>query len=99
MKVRSWTQQSSLFIIIHLGNGTNGEVRSVTALVSLRDVIFVDPGEDEQYGTIKYSNEVLRRNGIVEGLEIGFTPESEYEFELDGQVLYKMRVSDICLTK
>jgi len=66
---------------------------------TLRDVIFVEPGEDEQYGKIKYSNEILRRDGIVEGLEIGFTPDSEYEFEIDGETLYKMHTRDICLTK
>lgn len=51
-------------------------------------------------GILKYINKELEE---VEGLSIGdrvvFTPFSEHEFEIDGQVLYKMKTSDILAVK
>lgn len=46
---------------------------------------------DERMGIVVYSNE------LDEGTLIGFTPESEYEFDIDGKTLYRMKNSDICL--
>ena len=47
----------------------------------------------ELKGEVIYSNE-FKKHSIV-----GFLPESEYEFEIDGETLYRMRSSDICLIK
>lgn len=41
--------------------------------------------------------EVVYSNKLKKGLIIGFTPDSEYEFNIDGEVLYRMKHSDICI--
>jgi co-chaperonin GroES (HSP10) len=34
--------------------------------------------------------------GVHEGDKINFTKNSEYEFDVNGEVLYRMRTNDIC---
>lgn len=46
-------------------------------------------------GTIFINNPILANQGVQLGDEIGFTPQSEYEFEIDDQLVYKMKVKDI----
>ena len=41
-------------------------------------------------GEMRYTNKYLRSQGIAEGDKICFKPESEYEFEVDGEKLYRM---------
>ena len=48
-------------------------------------------------GTVKYTNQNLIDQGVSCGLEIGYTKDSEYEFEIDGEKLYRMRRKDICV--
>ena len=46
-------------------------------------------------GIVKYSNEELESKGVKEGDEIIFSAWSEYEFNVDGETLYKMSTNDI----
>ena len=39
---------------------------------------------------IKYPNENLIKQGVNKGDLISFKPDSEYEFEVDGEKLYRM---------
>lgn len=41
-------------------------------------------------GEMIYPNDYLIKNGVSKGDIVSFTPESEYEFEVDGQVLYRI---------
>lgn len=41
-------------------------------------------------GVMMYPTDYLLDNGIDRGDVVGFTPESEYEFEVDGEVLYRV---------
>ena len=41
-------------------------------------------------GTVKYINKELAVFGVEEGDEVSFQPESEYEFRVDGEVLYRL---------
>jgi co-chaperonin GroES (HSP10) len=41
-------------------------------------------------GEIKYSNDYLRSQNVNPGDKVCFKPESEYEFEVDGEKLYRM---------
>jgi co-chaperonin GroES (HSP10) len=54
--------------------------------------------EEQHTGIIAYSNDLLEEKGIYNGDSIGFTKNSEYEFEIDGEKLYRMLTKDICLT-
>ncbi len=47
--------------------------------------------EQEHIGIVKYSNEGLRKEGVLEGDKIAFHNECEYEFEIDGDRLYRMK--------
>ena len=53
--------------------------------------------EQKHTGIVVYSNSVLESKGITEGTMVGFTRNSEYEFEIDGEKMYRMQTADICL--
>jgi hypothetical protein len=76
--------------------------------VSFDDYCFVSPKDEENMevslgayelhkGTVKYTNDNLISQGLTDGMEIGYTKDSEYEFEIDGEMLYRMRRKDICV--
>ena len=48
-------------------------------------------------GIIKYINTELENLGLKEGDEISFKPESEYEFIIEDEVLYRMFTNNITL--
>lgn len=49
------------------------------------------------YGTMLYSNQTLIDYGVVNGDIVGFTPDSEYEFDIDNVKMYRINSIDICL--
>ncbi len=46
--------------------------------------------EEPLHGIMKFSNPWLRSKGINEGDKIIFAPDSEYEFKIDGEKLYRV---------
>jgi len=64
--------------------------------ISREGICFVKPFKDDsgytQYltGEMLYSNEYLRSKGVVEGVKVYFEPDSEYEFNIDGVIAYRM---------
>ena len=54
--------------------------------------------EQPNVGIMKYSNSSLEALGITPGTLITFTPNSEFEFIIDGERLYCMKSNDIALT-
>lgn len=48
-------------------------------------------------GILKYGNEILERDGVTPDMVVGFTPESEFEFIIDGELLYCMKCKNIVL--
>ena len=48
-------------------------------------------------GEIVYPNDYLKSQGIKSGDTVIFQPDSEYEFYVDGQVLYRMYDSNITI--
>lgn len=59
--------------------------------------IFSENPEQELTGIIKYLDNGLVKNGIKKGDLIGFTPDSEYEFIIDNQRLYRVPTNSICI--
>lgn len=49
----------------------------------------------KQIGNVLYSNQDLEKLNIVTGDKIIFSKNSEYEFNIDGQLCYKMTTRDI----
>jgi len=54
--------------------------------------------EKEHFGILKYSNSFLEAVGITPGELVVFTPDSEFEFIIQGERLYCMKSNDIALT-
>ena len=46
--------------------------------------------EEPLMGVMRYPNKMLINNGVKSGDKICFKPESEYEFNVDGEKLYRM---------
>lgn len=64
------------------------------------NVCFVKPKEIEKNGKKAFAplrGYIAFSNMLPKGTEIGFTPDSEYEFVIDGELYYKMSNSDIAL--
>ena len=54
--------------------------------------------EQPNVGIVKYINSSLKAIGIAPGELITFTPNSEFEFIINGERLYCMKSNDIALT-
>ncbi len=54
--------------------------------------------EKEYFGILKYSNKSLERVGLKPGDLVIFTPDSEFEFIIEGERLYCMKSNDIAIT-
>lgn len=52
--------------------------------------IFKPFSEEPLVGVMKYPNEYLKSKGINNGDTVCFKPDSEYEFDVDGEKLYRM---------
>ena len=59
--------------------------------VSTEDSYIFKPfSEEPLVGVMKYPNNYLKLKGVKKGDKISFQPESEYEFIVDGEKLYRM---------
>ena len=54
--------------------------------------------EKEYFGILKYSNSSLEDVGLKPGALVVFTPNSEFEFIIEGKRLYCMKSNDIAVT-
>ena len=54
--------------------------------------------EKEYFGILKYSNPSLEAVGLKPGELVVFTPNSEFEFIIEGERLYCMKSNDIAVT-
>ena len=53
--------------------------------------------EQKLLGVIIYMNDYLESLGLTYGDIVGFTPDSEYEFNIDGSKLYRILSKDITI--
>ena len=58
---------------------------------------FTTEKEEALVGIMKYMDPLLKEYNISEGDLVGFTPNSEYEFVIDGEKLYRILTTDISL--
>ena len=61
-----------------------------------RKLFSMEP-EEELIGIIKYIDNTLIKNGISKEDLVGFTPDSEYEFIINKQRLYRVPTNSICI--
>ena len=50
-------------------------------------------------GRVKYTNNILLSYGIDSGDIVSFKPDSEYEFNIEGEKLYRVRTDWITWTQ
>jgi hypothetical protein len=56
----------------------------------IESYIYKPFSEEPLIGQMKYPNEYLKSKGVKEGDLVTFLPETEYEFNIDGEKLYRM---------
>ena len=61
-----------------------------------RKLFSMEP-EEQLIGILKYVDNSLIKNGINKGDLVGFTPDSEYEFIIDNERLYRVPTNSICI--
>lgn len=59
------------------------------------DLILEMKGYTPLHGTVRILDNSMRDQGLTEGDTVIFTPDSEYEFEIDGTILYRIRAVDL----
>jgi len=74
---------------------------------ALKDYCFVQPiknkdkynlkADNELVGVLTYSNSVLSNDGLEIGDLVGIGPKSQFEFLIDGKLLYRVRNQDISI--
>ena len=69
---------------------TNGRYCFTKPLPTEDYYLYKNTNEEPLVGEIKYSNNYLRSQNVNPGDKVCFKPESEYEFEVDGEKLYRM---------
>jgi hypothetical protein len=53
--------------------------------------------KERNIGVVKYIDNSLQKNGIKLNDLVGFTPYSEFEFEIDNEILYRVKASSMCI--
>jgi co-chaperonin GroES (HSP10) len=64
--------------------------------IELENKYLHEEGEELNTGILVYGNRTLDKLGVQEGNKVNFTKDSEYEFVINDEKLYRMRANDIC---
>ena len=79
----------------------NGQWKSLDGFCFVKPIknrkLFSMEPEEQLIGILKHVDNSLLKNGIKEGDLIGFTPDSEYEFIIDNERLYRVPTNSICI--
>ena len=82
---------------IYMYNGKSHLNYCFVSPIANRDEFSIDL-EHKHFGILKYGNSTLESLGIQPGELITFTPNSEFEFLINGERLYCMKSNNIALT-
>ena len=74
---------------------SHGKYCFVKPILVEKSIITKNTKYEPLKGIVKYSNKQLELLGVNEGDVVIFTPESEYEFTLEDEVLYRMFTNNI----
>jgi len=79
----------------------NGQWKSLDGFCFVKPIknrkLFSMEPEEQLIGILKHVDNSLLKNGIKEGDLIGFTPDSEYEFIINNERLYRVPTNSICI--
>jgi len=62
----------------------------IEPIPTIESYIYKPFSEEPLIGKMKYPNEYLKNQGVKAGDLVTFLPETEYEFNVDGEKLYRM---------
>ena len=82
----------------HFGGSSKNFEFFPQTLSKEKSVIFNNDTYQPLTGTIEVTNDVLTELGVKKGDKVCFKPESEYEFKIDDQTLYRMKSKNITMT-
>lgn len=79
----------------------NGDWKTLDGFCFIKPIknrkLFSMEPEEQLIGILKYVDNGLIKNGINKGDLVGFTPDSEYEFIIDNERLYRVPTNSICI--
>lgn len=58
-------------------------------------IILLEPSVKKNVATVLYESDELDREGIKKGDKVYFANNADYEMELEGETVYRMRIDDI----
>ena len=64
--------------------------------IDIENKYLYEEGLEGNTGVVVYSNKKLNKLGVKEGSKVNYRKDSEYEFEINNQKIYRMRTRDIC---
>ncbi len=80
---------------------SKGEWRSLDEYCFVKPIVNNDmfslEKEKPLVGIVKYSNNILKERGIEVGDKVGFIPNSEFEFVIEGERVYRVRTKVITI--
>jgi hypothetical protein len=76
---------------------SHGKYCFIKPIESKDSIIYKGTKEEPLFGEVKYINKELLKLGVKEGDQVSFTPDSEYEFNIDGEKLYRMFTNNITM--
>ncbi len=86
------------FLYKHKGSWKAHDKYCFVEPIKIKEKFLKTSGSEEPLmGIIKYINNQLLAMGLKVGDEVSFQPESEYEFFVDGEKLYRMFTNNITL--
>jgi hypothetical protein len=65
----------------------------------VNDDDWVNDSKKEYWGIVKYANDSLEGLGVNVGDTVSYQPDTEYEFTIDDELMYRMYTRNICLKK
>mgnify|MGYP003624463081 CR=1 FL=1 len=103
---RSFFKDDQFFIendqfFMYKNNGkwyTHGKYCFVRPIKTEESIMFKNCREEPLIGELVHSNSQLKELGVNPGDKVSFTPDSEYEFMVDGEKLYRMFTNNITMT-
>jgi hypothetical protein len=93
-----FVDEEQFFLYKHDGKWkSHGRFCFVKPIASKQSDIYKPIKEEPLMGTIRYTNDQLASLGVNEGDVVCFRPESEYEFHVEHEKLYRMFTSQIAI--
>jgi len=64
--------------------------------IDIENTYLYEEGYEDNTGEVVYTNKKLCTKGVQNGTKVNFRKDSEYEFNINNQKMYRMRTRDIC---